>query len=400
MVAVCVSLLANALVLTEVRVGKLFRAGDVTVPQIVALSPLSASEWEANRSTGRAAPGKATPQPLHVVPVAPPPPPPTAPGQVVDVAPSKDSTPPKDTRFVSDRNNTVEKETRSRNAKAGYLNTLPKASAPEPSPAASRTETARAPTRGKDKAGSAGKQGTPAAATPGLPSQAARDRLALRLDAKGDLRLREPRPGIEGREGSASATGAPSRGERGEGGATTSGEPGALSQIQLHPSASVYDRLAGGPAPDHLDGVEEGDGTYLNTREWKYATYFNRIKQAVATQWDPITPLRQRDPNLQRFAYKDRITVLSVRLDDSGALRGVNVERSSGVDFLDRTAVEAFRKAQPFVNPPHGLANDQGEIAFTFGLSHAFAIRALMPRGRAPTPTAESGCCETRRTWD
>ncbi len=37
------------------------------------------------------------------------------------------------------------------------------------------------------------------------------------------------------------------------------------------------------------------------------------------------------------------------------------------MDFLDATALEAFRKAQPFVNPPRGLANDRGEIPFAFG---------------------------------
>jgi outer membrane biosynthesis protein TonB len=37
------------------------------------------------------------------------------------------------------------------------------------------------------------------------------------------------------------------------------------------------------------------------------------------------------------------------------------------VDFLDRAAIEAFQKAQPFVNPPRGLADGGGEIKFTFG---------------------------------
>jgi len=354
-VALVISLLANALVLAVVRVGKLAGPGDArSVPQIVALSPLSRSEWEANRSTGRAAPAKPVPASPEVVPA----PPPRAPGQVVDVAPSKDSRPPKDTRFVSDRDNTVEKETRSRHAKAGYANTLPKPSDPKvvsPSPA---VEAERALSR-RSAEGGGGRRGG-RVASPAQPGQAARERLALKLDDGGDLRLREPKPEARGTQGSSRASGRSGEGATGEGSA-------ALGRIQLHPSASVYDRLAGGPAPDHLEGVEEGEGTYLNTREWKYATYFNRIKQAVATQWDPITPLRQRDPTLQRFAYRDRITVLSVKLDDSGAIRGLNVEKSSGVDFLDRTAVEAFQKAQPFVNPPRGLADGSGEIAFTFG---------------------------------
>jgi TonB family protein len=352
-VALAISLAANALLLSLVRVGKLLRPGDAgSVPQMVALSPLSRSEWEANRSVGRVAPGRSVPPPSEVAPA----PATKAPGQVVEVAPSRDSTPPRDTRFVSDRNNSVEKETRSRYAKAGYQNTLPKPSGPRAAAKASALEE-RALARPGAKGGGTGRRGG-AAASPGPTEQPARERLALRFDEQGDLRQRERRPELRGTRGSLPGGGA--GGKAGEG-------SDALGRIQLHPSASVYDHLAGGPAPDYLEGVEEGEGTYLNTREWKYATYFNRIKQAVATQWDPVTPLRQRDPTLQRFAYKDRITVLSVKLDGSGALRGLNVAKSSGVEFLDRSALEAFQKAQPFVNPPRGLVDGHGEIAFTFG---------------------------------
>jgi TonB family protein len=130
--------------------------------------------------------------------------------------------------------------------------------------------------------------------------------------------------------------------------------------------------------------VEEGEGTYLNTREWKYASYFNRIKQAVATQWHPDSTLQLRDPTGQRFAYKDRITVLAVTLDSAGSLKNVQVQRSSGVDFLDLTAVDAFRKAQPFANPPRGIANDRGEIGFMFGFY--LEVGSGLQIFRGPTP--------------
>ena len=43
-----------------------------------------------------------------------------------------------------------------------------------------------------------------------------------------------------------------------------------------------------GAAPnDHLRDVDQGEGTFLNTREWKYASYFNRIKQQVASSGGP-----------------------------------------------------------------------------------------------------------------
>ena len=119
--------------------------------------------------------------------------------------------------------------------------------------------------------------------------------------------------------------------------------------------------------PDHIEGVEEGDSTFLNTREWKYAGYFNRIKQSVAEHWNPMPSMAARDPDGAKFGYKDWHTLLSVQLDDSGSLKAVKVAQSSGLDFLDRTAVDAFRAAQPFNNPPPGLADGGGNIAFNFG---------------------------------
>ena len=113
--------------------------------------------------------------------------------------------------------------------------------------------------------------------------------------------------------------------------------------------------------------MEEGDGTYLNTREFKYATYFNRIKQAVSGTWTPQHALDLRDPDRTMYAFKDRVTLLAVTLDDAGGVKDLAVQRSSGVDFLDRTALDAFRKAQPFNNPPPGLVDGRGEIRFTFG---------------------------------
>ncbi|GEJ58013.1 TonB family protein [Anaeromyxobacter diazotrophicus] len=376
--ALLVSLLVNAAGLLLVRTTSVMvpsrEAGGPA--RSVELAPLSSAQWEANRrpASGAAAPRPSTPLTLAPAPPPAPPPPRSAPGQVVDVAPSKNATPPKDSRFVAEHDSTVEKETRSRHAAAGFKNTLPKPS--QPNPAAPPPPEARQQARAEEGGSRAGARATARPSSgagsgkPTLPDQPARQQLALRLDPRGGLQLRAPKPGVRGNgsafsPGAQPPGGAPAPGEGGRGGEGQGRGEG--KGLQLRPSASNYDQLAGGPAPDKLDGVEEGEGTYLNTREWKYASYFNRIKQAVATQWQPSESLRLRDPTGERFAYKDRVTVVSVTLDAAGSLKGLQVQRSSGVDFLDATALEAFRKAQPFVNPPRGLANDRGEIAFVFG---------------------------------
>jgi TonB family protein len=386
-----VSLAIHGLVLWRTKVDFLGAFGKEVRP--VSLAPLSASQWDANRAIRD---GSRPPPPnAPAVAIAPPrtsPPPPQkqkAPeqktkGQVVDVAPSKDQTPPKDSRFVSDRNNTVEKETRSRHAHAGYAHTLP-----VPTQSQSGAQGAEAPARPPVAVGEGGRPGTtpkPAAGEqPAARPEPKQEKLALRDDPSGAHEPPEHRPPEPG-EGLGSPQVNP--GERSVQGPTDPGVPGTPGHrgdlSRLMPSAAAYNRLAGGPAPDHLDGVEEGEGTYLNTREWKYATYFNRVKQAVAPQWDPRTPLLARDPTGKMFAYKDRITFLAVTLDDRGGLRQLGVEQSCGVDFLDQAAMEAFRKAEPFVNPPRGLADANGEIRFTFGfyLETGRSLRIF----RGPTP--------------
>ena len=118
---------------------------------------------------------------------------------------------------------------------------------------------------------------------------------------------------------------------------------------------------------DHLQDVEEGDGTYLNTREWKYASFFNRVKQSVGQQWRPQSTLRLRDPTLQIYGGRDRYTIVQVTLSPEGRLKDVYVEKSCGVDFLDLEAIKAFERASPFPNPPPGLLAADSTVRFQFG---------------------------------
>lgn len=372
-IAAVLSLALNVAVMTQMHVDFI---GKPAPQRQVTLAPLTAAQWDANRMiAGLSHAPSALRSPLALapapVPQKPTPNDPARPnGQVVDVAPSKDHTPPKDAKYVSDQDNTVDKETRSRFAKAGYANTLAKPSEPK-APSTQTRSGGQGGDEGTVKLGEADKalkSGAPKQErlAMNIPSQAARERLDL-PDENGDVALQRARQGIQGNGAKLDLQMAPNASADGQGGGAAMGKRGPRNALNLMPSAATFDRLAGGPAPDHLDGVDEGDGTYLNTREWKYATFFNRVKQAVAQAWDPNSVLSVRDPNGQMYAYKDRITVLDVTLDERGSLKGAMVQKSCGVDFLDDTAIDAFKHAQPFVNPPKGLADGSGEIRFTFG---------------------------------
>lgn len=118
----------------------------------------------------------------------------------------------------------------------------------------------------------------------------------------------------------------------------------------------------GGASNDDLDAVAEGDNTYLNTREWKYASFFNRVKQAVSARWDPNARLKAKARGLDA---NERLTVLRVALRPDGSIADLFVAQSCGLDALDVEAMNAFTKAQPFANPPAALV-ENGLIIFGF----------------------------------
>src|SRR5262249_34924452 len=127
--------------------------------------------------------------------------------------------------------------------------------------------------------------------------------------------------------------------------------------------------VGGTGSPDYLKDVDDGDETLLNTKRWKYWSFFSRVKRGVAQVWRPENAYRLRDPTGQIYGMKNRMTVLRLSLRPDGSLFGDPiVEKASGVDFLDDEAVSAFKTAQPFPNPPPGLVDKESNlITFRFG---------------------------------
>lgn len=137
---------------------------------------------------------------------------------------------------------------------------------------------------------------------------------------------------------------------------------------QLRPSDEQVTRALGGGSADFLPEVEDGEDTALNSKRWRFASFFNRVKRQVAENWHPEIAYRRRDPYGNVYGFRDRMTVLRVSLWPDGNLKDLLVEHPSGVAFLDDEALQAFRAAQPFLNPPRQLMDpDSGLISFRFG---------------------------------
>ncbi len=124
----------------------------------------------------------------------------------------------------------------------------------------------------------------------------------------------------------------------------------------------------GGDGPsatdDHLDNVKKGMQTLLSTREFVYYSYYNRIKEKLRQYWEP--KIKEKMARILRqgrtIASDDRITKVVIILDKSGTLVRVQVVGASGLVDLDEAAVEAFRAAAPFPNPPKGIVEKDGLI--------------------------------------
>ncbi|MEK7690222.1 MAG: TonB family protein, partial [Bdellovibrionota bacterium] len=118
-------------------------------------------------------------------------------------------------------------------------------------------------------------------------------------------------------------------------------------------------------AQEYLRGFKESDRTLLNTKEYVFFSYFQRIRQRLDTAWQPllrnhITKLYKRGRQLA--SEVDHKTQLLVVLNKKGEIEKVQMIEESGVSDLDQAAVEAFNQAGPFPNPPRGLVDGGGHV--------------------------------------
>lgn len=116
---------------------------------------------------------------------------------------------------------------------------------------------------------------------------------------------------------------------------------------------------------DSLEGVQDDLITKLNTREYKYYGYYNRIKTQLNQWWVP--QVQQKFTKMMKqgrtiASEENKVTKLVIVLNGEGSLVKVQVLAESGVRDLDDAAVEAFRQAAPFPNPPKGMIDDDGTV--------------------------------------
>ncbi len=368
---------------------------------------LSEAQWSKNlQARSRQNPLlKTQPQALGEVAKAEAPPPPKKEepkpepasklsGQIVEVPPTRDDRPNPDAKYLSKYNTHVEKETSARMEdrdpnKKRVTNQLQTEDRPRTPPKPTDIATDGLTIRGgdglqKDATGAPDQQKFKLE----VPDILKRDALELNAGSTPGGPGVEPRTATEALKGNSDKlelslggnAAVDKKGEAGGKAGPRGGSDNSLPTLQaLLPNLGTLARISGSPSNDYVEGVEEGEGTYLNAKEFKYATFFYRVKDSVSDEWSGLatSEYRRRDPTGNIYGFKDRSTLLRIQLNMSGEIDDIRVEQGSGVDFLDTVAVEAFRRAQPFPNPPAGIADADGFIRFNF----MFVITMSSSRG-------------------
>lgn len=291
-------------------------------------------------------------------------------GQVVDVAPGNNEEDP-DAKYLAEHSNKVKKESRAKEQTPFYRNAMPQRTTTVPQQGVGSDDVAKEQLAGNDGLGSDDRPLRDESQRKRMfevPDVKARQEIAMKTDPN------SPGPGLDisNRTESDEVQGNSDRlkmtpGSEGGDEESSQGKRGKTGVANLMPSSAVLDKITGAAANDHLSDVDEGEGTFLNTKEWKYASFFNRVKQSIGMHWDPNQTIRQRDPSGQIYGGRDRYTVLSVTLNENGRLKDIYVEKSCGLDFLDLEAIRSFERAQPFPNPPPGLVATDSTVKFSFG---------------------------------
>ncbi len=325
--------------------GAFSHAGGGATAARVGLAVVPGERWRANRQVSgeRVEPEPEPASPLQRPVVDRPDPR----GEVVAAPPSVDRRPPERWRFLSDHDGTAPRDVQSREAGRRRWDTP--LARPTPGPDGAQGIRQRGD-GGRAEASAPGREGRPAARNDPVDA-VARAREALSSVPAGDA---PSRPADAEGPGTARAAAAAAGGEGGARGA------GAYDP-RLLPTAATFERLAGGPG-ERLPDVEEGDATALNTRRFRFAEFFLRVKSAIAREWDPNRAWDARDPSSQRYGRRTRGTTVDIVLEPAGDVRDVRLVASSGLDFYDREVVRAIRAASPFPNPPRALVGRDGRI--------------------------------------
>lgn len=121
--------------------------------------------------------------------------------------------------------------------------------------------------------------------------------------------------------------------------------------------------------------VALGDFTALNTDRFKFYSFYSRVEELVRFRWE--RDLQQAIANFDRqyllsvVGRRTWLTKIEFWLTPDGKFHSAHIHQESGIKRFDMAAVNAFRDAGYFPNPPHEMVDKDGFIH----LQYSFNVR-------------------------
>ncbi len=121
--------------------------------------------------------------------------------------------------------------------------------------------------------------------------------------------------------------------------------------------------------------VRIGSFTALNTDQYLYYSFYARIEEQIRYRWENrVMAAIQRFDNITMMNTGNRnwVTQVEFLLDREGFLKSALVMKESGVKIFDMAAINAFREARVFPNPPPEMVKEDGFIHIKYSFSVNF----------------------------
>lgn len=129
--------------------------------------------------------------------------------------------------------------------------------------------------------------------------------------------------------------------------------------------------------------MKVGSFTALNTDRYLFYTFYARMEELIRYRWE--TRVQQAinnfdRPTLSQAGNRNWTTHVEFLLDKTGQLRQALIMKESGIMAFDAAAVNAFRDAKVFPNPPQEMIQDDGFIHVKFSFTVNYNPPALVNR--------------------
>ncbi|MCK5882534.1 MAG: energy transducer TonB [Bacteriovoracaceae bacterium] len=123
-----------------------------------------------------------------------------------------------------------------------------------------------------------------------------------------------------------------------------------------------------GSRSDHVEDIPLSDLTQLNTSKYRFHSFLTRFKKQMEGHWRlSVRKYAEKGSFARMPASRGQKTGLVIILDGRGDVVNISIERSCGIEELDKIAVNAIYKAGSFPNPPKDMvSNNRVEIPFGF----------------------------------